>query len=95
MPTLLYMKDGSVYAASDYWVENGKLHYVLSTGAENDVDLDQVDLKRTVAENADIGVQVTLKPRPGLSAPSPETPPPTAPTAKPRNNLISAPRTRL
>ena len=95
MPTLLYMKDGSVYAASDYWVENGKLHYVLSTGAENAVELDRLDLMRTVKENADIGVEVTLKPRPGLSAPSPETPPPSAPTSKPQDNVSSHPSIRL
>ena len=95
MPTLLYLKNGSVFAARDYWVENGILHYVLSTGAEKAVELDQVDVKRTVAENADLGVQVTLKPRLELSAPSPETPPPTAPTTKPQNNLISKPSIRL
>jgi hypothetical protein len=82
MPVLFYMKDGSVYAASDYWVEEGNLHYVLSNGAENAVELDQVDLKRTVTENADIGVQVPFKTRPGLSEPSPETPSPAAPAPK-------------
>jgi hypothetical protein len=71
MPALLYMKDGSVFAASDYWVENGNLHYVLSTGAEKMVDLDQVDIKRTIAENVDLGTQVTFKPRPSHSQPSP------------------------
>ena len=64
MPTLLYMKDGSVFAASDFWVEDGKLHYVLSTGAEKMVDLDQVDVKRTISENVDLGTQITFKPRP-------------------------------
>ncbi len=63
MPVLLYMKDRSVFAASDYWVEQGKLHYVLSTGAEKMVDLDQVDVKRTISGNADLGTQVNLKPR--------------------------------
>jgi hypothetical protein len=94
MPVLLYMRDRSVFAASDYWVEDGKLHYVLSTGAEKMVELDQVDIKRTMAENADLGTQVTLKPRPANSEPSPETPSPTAPTAKPRNNLTLQPTTR-
>lgn len=94
MPVLLYMKDRSVFAASDYWVENGKLHYVLSTGAEKMVELDQVDIRRTMAENADLGTQVTLKPRPANSEPSPATPSPTAPTAKPQNNLTSQPTTR-
>jgi hypothetical protein len=88
------MKDRSVFAASDYWVENGKLHYVLSTGAEKMVELDQVDIRRTMAENADLGTQVTLKPRPDNSEPSPEPPSPTAPTAKPQNNLRSQPTTR-
>ena len=64
MPTLLYMKDGSVSAANDFWVEDGKLHYVLSTGAEKMVDLDQVDVKRTIAENVSLGTQITFKPRP-------------------------------
>src|SRR5882724_513992 len=64
MPTLLYMKDGSVFAASDFWVEDRKLHYVLSTGAEKMVDLELVDVKRTISENVDLGTQVTFKPRP-------------------------------
>ena len=69
MPVLLYMKDRSVYAASDYWVEDGKLHYNLSTGAEKIVDMDQVDVRRTVTENAVLGTQVDLKPRPTQSVP--------------------------
>ena len=69
MPALLYMKDGSVYAANDYWVEDGKLHYVLSTGAEQMVDLEEVDVKRTIAENVSLGKQVTFKPRPAHSEP--------------------------
>ncbi|MCU1340626.1 MAG: hypothetical protein JWN92_49 [Candidatus Acidoferrum typicum] len=64
MPVFLYMKDGSVYAANDYWVEDGKLHYVLSTGAEKMVDLDQVDIKLTISENVDLGAVVIFKPRP-------------------------------
>jgi hypothetical protein len=94
MPVLLYMKDRSVFAASDYWVEDGKLHYVLSTGAEKMVELNQVDIKRTMTENADLGTVVTLKPRPANSEPSLETPSPTAPTAKPQNNLTLQPTTR-
>jgi hypothetical protein len=94
MPVLLYMKDRSVYAASDYWLEDGKLHYVLSTGAEKMVDLDQVDVRRTIAENADLGTQVRLKPRPAHSEPSPETPPSAAPTTKPQSKIIPQPSMR-
>jgi hypothetical protein len=89
MPVLVYMKDGKVFAASDYWVEGGRLYYVLSTGVANAVELDQVNLRRTVAENADLGVQVTLKSHPGPPAPSTETPSLTAPTTKPQNNVTS------
>jgi len=41
---------------------------VLSTGAEKMVELDQVDIRRTMVENADLGTQVTLKPRPANSS---------------------------
>jgi hypothetical protein len=92
MPVLVYMKDGKVFAASDYWVEDGKLYYVLSTGAANSVELDQVNVRRTVAENADLGVQVTLKSHPGPAAPSAETP---LPTTKPQSNVTSRPSIRL
>jgi len=81
-PVLLYMKDGSVYSASVYWVKDNKLHYILTTGAGNAVDLNDVDIERTTTENAKNGVRVTLKPRPGLSDPSPETLSPTAPASK-------------
>ena len=94
MPVLLYMKDGSAYAASDYWVQDGKLHYVLSSGAEKMVDLDQVDVRRTITENVDLGTQVTFKPRPAHSEPSPEIPPPAAPTTKPQNEIIPQPSIR-
>ena len=69
MATLLYMKDGSVYAANDYWVENGNLHYVLSSGAEKMVDLDEVDVERTIAENVSLGKQVTFKAHPAHAEP--------------------------
>jgi hypothetical protein len=81
-PVLLYMKDGSVYSASVYWVAGSKLHYILTSGAGNAVDLAAVDVPRTTAENAKNGVRVTLKPRPGPSEPSPETLSPTVPASK-------------
>jgi hypothetical protein len=81
-PVLLYMKDGSVYSVSVYWVEGSKLHYILTTGAGNAVELNDVDVERTTVENAKNGVRVTLKPRPRNSEPSPETLSPTAPASK-------------
>jgi hypothetical protein len=61
---LLYLKDGSSFAVSDYWMVDGKLHYVTSYGGDNAVDESRVDLQRTVDENAARGVDFTLKPRP-------------------------------
>jgi hypothetical protein len=59
---LLYMKDGSMYTASDYWVTGNKLHYMVNYAGENAVDLDQVDMQRTVDENAKRNVRFVLKP---------------------------------
>jgi hypothetical protein len=61
---LLYLKDGSSFAVSDYWLADGKLHYVTSYGGDNAVDESRVDLQRTVDENAARGVDFTLKPQP-------------------------------
>jgi len=61
--TMLYLKDGEVYALDDYWVEDGKLHYT-SGSAEDAVDIDQIDMQKTVEVNASRGVSFTLKPKP-------------------------------
>jgi hypothetical protein len=58
-----------MYAASDYWLANNKLHYVVNDGVENTVDMDQVDLQRTVDENAKRGVRFSLKPNNSNPAP--------------------------
>jgi hypothetical protein len=63
---VLYLKDGTVYALTDYWVADGKLHYVTNYGGENSIDLDQIDIQRTVDVNAKRGIDVTLKPAPTL-----------------------------
>jgi hypothetical protein len=72
---LLYLKDGSSFAVSDYWLADGKLHYVTSYGGDNAVDESRVDLQRTVNENAARGVDFALRPQPaaagGAAAPAP------------------------
>jgi hypothetical protein len=62
---LLYLKDGTSMAATDYWVADGKLHYRLSDGGESALNFNDLDLQRTVDENAKRGVPFTLKPQPG------------------------------
>jgi hypothetical protein len=89
---VLILRDGSSYAVSDYWLAGGKLHYVTSYGGENSIDANQLDLQRTVNENALRGVTFTLRPAPAANAPPDEQnaqPPPPAnnqptPTPKPQ-----------
>jgi hypothetical protein len=58
---VLYLNDGKTYEVSDYWVADNQLHYISNHGSESTIDLDQVDLQRTVDENAKRGTQFTLK----------------------------------
>jgi hypothetical protein len=60
----LFLKDGSVYAVSDYWLAGGQLHYVTNYGGENSLDISQIDLQRTVDANARRGVNFILRPAP-------------------------------
>jgi hypothetical protein len=67
---VLYLKDGSSYAVTDYWLADGKIHYVTSYGGENSIDQSALDLQRTVNENASQGLTFTL--RPASSATDPQ-----------------------
>ncbi len=68
---LIYLNDGTTYAASDYWLADGMLHYKVNYAGENSVDMNQVDLQRTVNENAKRGVRFSLKPNPDTSNATP------------------------
>ena len=87
---VLFLKDGTVYAITDYWVADNKLHYVTNYGGENAIDLDTIDMQRTVDVNAKRGVTITLRPTPQTqtapdvqpppdAAPAPNAPPPANP----------------
>jgi hypothetical protein len=71
----LFLKDGSVYAISDYWLAGGQLHYVTNYGGENALDVSQIDLQRTVDANARRGVPFILRPAPESPENSPEPEP--------------------
>lgn len=80
--TLLYLKDGSVFAVASYTVSDGRLHYVTSYGERNDVSVDLLDLQTTIEANAARGVAFTLTPpapATGASSPSPLGPAPAPP----------------
>jgi hypothetical protein len=80
-PFVLYLKDGSSYAVTRYWVAGEKLHYVTSYGGENSVSLDQVNVQETVDENAALGHAFTLTP-----APAPQGPPPSMDNTPPQDS---------
>jgi hypothetical protein len=61
---VLYLTDGTIYLISDYWLADNKIHYVTSNGAEHTIDMDQIDLQKTVDVNAKRGVAFTLRPAP-------------------------------
>lgn len=69
IPVLLFLKNGSVYSARDYWFSGDQFHYVLTNGREGAFDADQLDLRRTIDENAKSGVQFVVKS--GASSPPP------------------------
>jgi hypothetical protein len=69
---VLFLKDGTVYAITDYWIADNKLHYVTNYGGENSIPLDQLDIQRTVDVNAKRGINITLRPMPQSQQQAPE-----------------------
>jgi hypothetical protein len=93
---VLFLKDGTVYAITDYWIADNKLHYVTNYGGENSIPLDQLDVQRTVDVNAKRGINITLRPTPQSqqqAAPEPDAQPaPPAPDAQPPANPPAPPQ---
>ncbi len=61
---LIALKGEAIYRATDYWIEGGRLFYVLQSGSEGAFDLNEVDWGRTTQLNAERGITVTLRARP-------------------------------
>jgi len=79
---LLYLRDGSVFAVASYTVSGGRLDYVTAYGDKGNVDVDELDLHKTIEANAARGVAFTLTPptpAPAASSPSPLGPAPAPP----------------
>ena len=90
-PTTIYMKDGTSYEVMSYWLDAGKLHYITNYGGETSIDMSQLDLQRTVDENAARGGSFTLLPAPATNAaPAQEATP--APQLRPLHSSKSRPR---
>ena len=92
---VLFLKDGTVYAITDYWIADNKLHYITNYGGENSIPLDQLDMQRTVDVNAKRGINITLRPSPqsqqAATAPDAQPTPDAAPQSAPAPNAPPAP----
>lgn len=68
--TLVFLKDGTSFGVTDYWLANDELHYVTSYGGANAIGMSRLDLQKTVNENSKRGVKFILTPRADTSVPS-------------------------
>lgn len=66
LDTLIALKGEGIYDVTDYWIEGGQLFCVLRSGGEGVFDLNKVDWERTVQLNAERGITVNLRARPGV-----------------------------
>ena len=63
--TELYLKDGTVYDVTDYWLEDGKIHFRTREGSvEHVLDVDELDLQTTVDVNTRRGFRFVLRNEP-------------------------------
>ncbi len=60
---LISLKDHTIQAATDYWLEDSTLHYVTREGTKSSVELAGVDLEFTKELNSERGLEFQL-PRP-------------------------------
>ena len=54
--------------ANDYWLDGGDFHYTVKYGGESQIALDQVDVQKSIDENAKRGVKFTLKAKPAIAS---------------------------
>jgi hypothetical protein len=88
---VIYLKDRTVYVVTDYWLAGGELHYAMSDGQQYTIDVNQIDLQKTVDVNAKRGVAFTLYNTPANSNTSNGPQPGTNPAA-PAENKQDAPQ---
>jgi hypothetical protein len=59
--TLLQLRNGSMYGLVYYWVEDGQLHYTTTYGGRDCLELDRIDLEKTIQLNAERGIRFVLR----------------------------------
>jgi hypothetical protein len=92
VPVLIYLKSGAVYTVRDYWMVDGELHFIQINGAQNSIDLQQVDLPRTNTENAKSGVKFIYKSEPSITTPEPPGAGEPSPAPSPTQQLNAVPQ---
>jgi hypothetical protein len=65
----LYLKDGTIYEVTDYWLVNDQLHFRTAEESgsklvEHVIDFDQLDLQKTIDVNTDRGFRFVLRNEP-------------------------------
>jgi hypothetical protein len=55
--TLLVLLEGSMYGLTDYWLEDNRLHYVTTYGAQNSVPVESIDFEKTFQANKERGIE--------------------------------------
>jgi hypothetical protein len=59
--TLFVLKNQSIYAARDYWLEDDRLIYILLDGTQRTADLSDVDWGETMELNSQRGARLRLR----------------------------------
>lgn len=59
--TLLVLKDETIYAVTDYWLEDGRIFYVTSTGKQGSFPVRELDWEMTTSLNAERGFDFVLR----------------------------------
>ena len=59
--SILVLRDGTAYAATNLRVDGNRLTYVLTNGAAGGADLSEIDWNRTFQKNAESNVTLTLE----------------------------------
>jgi hypothetical protein len=65
----LYLKDGTGYGVTDYWLVNGQMHFSLAEDdptkrAEHAIPYDELDVQKTIYVNTHRGFRIVFRDEP-------------------------------
>jgi hypothetical protein len=92
----LYLKDGTVYSVTDYWLVHGDLHFKMiedqgAKVAEHTIDFSELDLQKTIDVNTARGFRFVLRNEP-LEQYLRDHPPSDSPDEAPTNSAPAEPQ---